>query len=656
MTPNSIPLTSMTFIVALLGAGCSASIGPGDACELGDCAADGSCRPGYHADDRGDCVADLGCEPTTCSGNGVCEDSSGSPMCTCDVGWTGTACDTCAAGRRDDGRGDCTIEQTCRADTCSGHGACDDSAGVTVCACDEGYTGQSCQTAVGEWPNDHSQLGMNLNFFWGGRDNAPVDIFRFSTPFFFPIDQYASHGAACADVNPDGYPLDVTSTWGARTMIEAHGYPAGEYHFFHEGEGSFDFGGDSRYLREVERGHHVVELTPRGRDAVIDLTITETTRADPLRNMHLIMPGHEDTWRDEPWNPDFIRVVQSFKVLRFMNWMSTNYSVVRTWSDGNTMNGPGWGEWGHGGVPVEFMIDLCEEVHADGWFNIPHLADDDYVRQFATRLRDQMDPGLRIYIEYSNETWNWDYDQYHDLVQVAEAAGIQGSDSEKVWRYTAVRSVEIFGILEEVFGSAAMGTRVIRVLPTQVGPDMATYTMLNYDIRGQPPCTYGDAMAVAPYFKIPDTRMDPNMSMSQALVELSGGIDNPWEGDWDTVGATFFVQETKRVIRDSACPDLELLLYEGGQHLTTHDGEPTVEAFFEAINRDPGIYGVYRHYLDALKAEGLTLLTMYTSVGPWSGVPGCFTHLERVDQDWAEAPKFRALIDWIDDNPYDWSD
>ena len=44
------------------------------------------------------------------------------------------------------------------------------------------------------------------------------------------------------------------------------------------------------------------------------------------------------------------------------------------------------------GVPVERMIDLANVLQADPWFCIPHLAEDDYVRQFATLVKARLDP------------------------------------------------------------------------------------------------------------------------------------------------------------------------------------------------------------------------------------------------------------------------
>ena len=57
------------------------------------------------------------------------------------------------------------------------------------------------------------------------------------------------------------------------------------------------------------------------------------------------------------------------------------------------------------------------------WVNVPLMADDDYILQFATLLKQQLDPSLAVYVEYSNEIWNggfsqfaWNYNQALQMV------------------------------------------------------------------------------------------------------------------------------------------------------------------------------------------------------------------------------------------------
>lgn len=96
------------------------------------------CATGYHPGVNG-CVPDQACPQTgACSGHGVCDDTSGMPVCACNAGWTGETCGTCAPGFHPEGV-DCVLDQTCMASSCSGHGTCSVQAGVVVCACNTGY-------------------------------------------------------------------------------------------------------------------------------------------------------------------------------------------------------------------------------------------------------------------------------------------------------------------------------------------------------------------------------------------------------------------------------------------------------------------------------------------------------------------------------------
>ncbi|HSA24632.1 MAG TPA: hypothetical protein P5076_24440, partial [Myxococcota bacterium] len=95
------------------------------------------------------------CEGYLCSGHGTCVDQAGEPVCECEPGYTRADCGLCAAGYHDDGTGACLPDQVvCQADSCSGHGACDDSTGALVCTCDPGYAGDTCAACAAGYHDD----------------------------------------------------------------------------------------------------------------------------------------------------------------------------------------------------------------------------------------------------------------------------------------------------------------------------------------------------------------------------------------------------------------------------------------------------------------------------------------------------------------------
>ncbi len=58
---------------------------------------------------------------------------------------------------------------------------------------------------------------------------------------------------------------------------------------------------------------------------------------------------------------------------------------------------------------IEYMIQLANEAHANPWFCMPWNTDDDYVRKFAEKVRDLLDPSLVAYVETGNEVWNFSF-------------------------------------------------------------------------------------------------------------------------------------------------------------------------------------------------------------------------------------------------------
>ena len=108
-----------------------------------------SCAGGYHRNAENACVADVACTAGYCGDHGTCVDTSGLPVCTCAAGYTGLTCGACYPGCHDDGNGDCVLDQQCLANSCSGAGTCDVLLGVVVCTCDTGYTATACESCAG---------------------------------------------------------------------------------------------------------------------------------------------------------------------------------------------------------------------------------------------------------------------------------------------------------------------------------------------------------------------------------------------------------------------------------------------------------------------------------------------------------------------------
>src|SRR5262249_685365 len=110
-----------------------------------------------------------------------------------------------------------------------------------------------------------------------------------------------------------------------------------------------------------------------------------------------------------PFHPLFRERLAPFRTLRFMQASEIITSQIQHWSDRRSVDYETQmtGALGvQNGIAPESMIKLANELTADLWANMPHRAEDDYVRNFATMVGSQLNPGRKVYLEWSNEVWN----------------------------------------------------------------------------------------------------------------------------------------------------------------------------------------------------------------------------------------------------------
>lgn len=115
-------------------------------------------------------------------------------------------------------------------------------------------------------------------------------------------------------------------------------------------------------------------------------------------------------------DPDYAALVADMRMLRFMDWNYVNWSPQDTWASRPIASVNSYAEDGNGdtinhkpGIPIELMVELCNTVKADMYFCFPHAADDTYVTNAATYIRDNLDAALTCYFERSNEVWNFGF-------------------------------------------------------------------------------------------------------------------------------------------------------------------------------------------------------------------------------------------------------
>jgi len=347
-----------------------------------------------------------------------------------------------------------------------------------------------------------------------------------------------------------------------------------------------------------------------------------------------------DNYAAQLFHPTFLDRIKTYRVLRFMDWMSTNGSPLREWAERPRVEEARWSS--ERGVPVEVLVELANRLGADAWFTLPHQAADDFVRQLATVVRDRLAPGLRAWVEYSNEVWNGIFAQAGWARDQGRAAGLGPSDFEAQLQFYSRRAVQVFALWVEVFGGT---DRLVRVMASQAANSGVSEQVLSFESADGP----SDALAVAPYFggylgSPAEQARVAAMTVGDLATELRT-VALPEAVGWMSAQAT--VATTYGV---------ELVAYEGGQHLAGNGGvenDDVINALFDGVNRDPQMGALYRDYLAAWRTAGGRFFAHFVNCGRWSKW-GRWGALEYMTQPRAGSPKFDALQTFIETNPRWW--
>ena len=493
-----------------------------------------------------------------------------------------------------------------------------------------------------EAPKSAARLGMNLAPVSDFATELPfVDVFRTARPW---ISQ--RRGANWAqgpelDIDELGWVQSLQPDCYAETLLctipDGH-YPAGVYTVLYAGEGQLAFSKNVT-VGESKPGRILIDVDSS--KGGIFLQIQKTNPENPVRVIHVIMPGFERTWDEQPFHPLFLKRWRGMCCLRFMDWMETNNSDVRTWSDRPTL---AHATFSKRGVALEWMIQLCNEASADPWFCMPHLADDEFVRNFAAMVKERIDPARKVYIEYSNEVWNGQFKQSKFAQEQGLARGLAkgGRRYRAGRRFTALRSIEIFTIWEQVFGGAK---QLVRVLPSHSGNKRTSEDILSF----RDAATHADVLAVAPYmpFTVGRGRL---ADLAERLRDMT--VDQLL----DHFEETAFLESLKRMDSDAAIANkygIGLIAYEGGQHMVAFSSDrklaADVTANMQAANRHPRMGDMYRRYFDHWAAVGGGTFAVFSSIKRWNK-SGSWGLAEFYDSLPSEYPKYEAVLDWAKNN------
>lgn len=499
-------------------------------------------------------------------------------------------------------------------------------AGVMFCA---GFVSIPCIAVDGV-----ARLGMNLAGPADWNTELPfVDVFRMSRPWISQRKDKAWGQGPRLDLDEHGWVKRLDAECWAETLvctIEGGHYPAGRYTVLYDGKGKLDFWGAGKAVTS-EPGRVAIDVDSS--KGAIFLRLMETDPADYVRNIRVIMPGFEATYTTNPWHPAFVARWKGMACLRFMDFMETNGSTISTWDERPTLSDA---TFSAEGIALEWMIDLCNRLDADPWFCMPHLADDNFVLNFAAMVKRDLDQGRKVYVEYSNEVWNGQFAQSRWAGEQGVKLGFAEKPWEAGWRFTAYRSVQIFAIWEKVFGGHE---RLVRVLPSQAANPYVSERVVEW----REAYKHADALAIAPYVSF---NISPQGKPSASEVA-------EWTVDQvlDYIESKSLPESIEWIKGSKAVADkygLKLMTYEGGQHMVGVGGGENNEkltGLLHAANAHPRIAGIYDRYFDAWRQAGGDMFCYFSSTSQWSKW-GSWGILQFHDDDPQKSPKYRATIRW----------
>jgi hypothetical protein len=393
-------------------------------------------------------------------------------------------------------------------------------------------------------------------------------------------------------------------------------------------------------------------VVPKGAGLLIlSFTATRRTPSSPvgsgITGLRVLRPGYPLT-TNETFTSEFLRSLAPFAALRCMDWLDTNHNPgyygdaghhALEWKDRRLPTDATQVSSGAKyGVAWEYVVQLANRTGKDLWINIPVAATDDYITRLAKMLKKDLKPGLNIYVEHSNEVWNFGFPQYiyNKLAAIDEVKrggstlNNDGSKEEEVWthRRHAKRLIEIAKICESVFGPGSLNKRVRPVYASWViSPDPHYRDVLQWVEKTYgPPKSYFTAIAGAAYFNA--EKAGPTATVSQVLDAMRANTDENLK----------FRTALQQI---AAQYGLKHFQYEVGPD--TGGGKVENVANRIRANRDPRMREIILHDArDNWFARGGDLYMYFSHISAYSR-HGCWGLSEDVEN--LHTPKWEAIYD-----------
>jgi len=149
--------------------------------------------------------------------------------------------------------------------------------------------------------------------------------------------------------------------------------------------------------------------------------------------------------------------------------------------------------------PIDWTAKLTSLTPgAYHWLNIPVIASDDYVRDAAIRVRDNLPTGAghKVVVELANETWNFFFPFFNLLPRQSALAGLGFNNMYDWW---VLRTRDVVAVVKAAFAETGHDAEVLLSLPSQTG--LIDRPLLRAEAFNIPV----DVASTAPYYTPPYT-------------------------------------------------------------------------------------------------------------------------------------------------------
>jgi hypothetical protein len=419
----------------------------------------------------------------------------------------------------------------------------------------------------------------------------------------------------------------------------------GTYFLYAKGNADITFvGGTYGYIsnKTYNTSTNILTALVNVQDGSTGIILTfQNTTGPGLQDITLLQPTYNLTSMLNLTNL-ILTHLSRFSIIRFMTWTDTNNNFEVNWNDTTPLNYPQYTPPKRN--PWETIPYIANQINKaiDIWINLPHNSSDDYILNVARIMLKELNPANNIYVEYSNEVWNYMFPQAEANLLAANDSVYNHDDpfhlnydnisNSYTWafRRTAYQIKHISDLFKIIFGEENVGPwkRVRPILAGEAGNPYVIKTGLDYlnNVYG-PPSEYLHGIGIAPYFTLGEYRMWTNLTTEQVFDAFNSSIERLLpEYGWSQQA------HLGHHAVYAAWYKLAVHAYEGGPDTVAGCGDCSLEAKINAT-RDPCMSDLCIRFLNGWSRFGFETFNWYAAGAGPMGKSGSWNLLEDMRQE-----------------------